>query len=226
MPDQVTPFEYIDKAFGYNLVQAFNIDPDYMPQQIKSFLERPQNKKIYFGGIEKQGAKAFRTMVEKRSADKKIIPSPLIVVHREVGSTTDEYQSFNETLQYKDILQAFKAQVIPKTFSFTIQIFARNDQREILDILSTLIDVWMYEHYSLTIPHVVKWTENQTEEQEEMNFPLDISLTDIQNPSWTPVIDGHYLGIENGKDVKTQIIVSNMITPSIIDFNFVGVESL
>ena len=226
MPTQTTSFEYIDKAFGLNIVKAFDIDPDYMPQQITSFLERPQNKKIHFGGIEKQGAKAFRTMVEKRSSDRKPIPSPLVVVHREIGSTTDQNYSFRETLQYKDILQAFKVQVIPKTFSFTIQIFARRDQKEILDIMSSLIDVWLYEHYSLTVPYVVKWTEDQVEKQQEMSFPLDISLVDIRNPAWTPVVDGHYIGIENGKDVKTQIIVSNMITPSITGFEFVGVESL
>lgn len=221
-----TAFEYIDKAFGLNLVKAFDIDPSYMPQEIKTFLSRPMNKKIHFGGIEKQGAKAFRTMIEKRSSDRKIIPSPLVVVHREVGSTNDKPDYLKEARQYKDILQGFQAQVLPTTFTFTIQMFARKDQREILDILSALVTGWLYEHYSMTAPHVVKWTENQVEHQEEMEIPVYISLTDIHNPSWSPVIEGHYLGIERGLDVNTQIILSSMITPSMVDFNFIGVESL
>lgn len=226
MPEQVTPFEYVDKAFGYNLVQAFNIDPSRMPTEIQSFLSRPQNEKIHFGGIEKQGAKAFRTAIEKRSAEKKIIPSPLVVIHSEIGSTNDKYEFQSSISQYKDILQAFDAKIMPKTFSYTIQIFARRDQRPILDLLSTLIDAWLYEHYILTIPHVVKWTENEVEEQAEIEIPLDLSIVDVVNPAWAPVIDGHYLGVEKGQEAATKVIISNMITPSVIDFNFVGVEGL
>ena len=228
MPQQTTPYEYMDKAFGYNLVQAFeNVTlGDDAPEEIVRYISRPQNKKNHIGGIEKQGAKAFRTMIEKRSADKKIIPSPLVVVHRELGSTNDKLDYFKQALQYKDILQAFEAQVMPKTFTFTIQLFVRSDQRDILDIMSSFIDGWLYEHYLLTIPHVVKWTENDVEQQEEITIFFEISKMDIDNPSWTPVIEGHYLGIERGLDASTMIILSNMITPSIIDFNFLGVESL
>ncbi len=230
MAEQITPFEYVDKAFGFNLVQAFSIDPTHMPKEIQSFLARDINKKIHFGGIEKQGAKAFRTMVEKRSPDKKSLPSPLIVVHREVGSTNDKYEYFSDVQQYQNILQAFKAQVAPKTFSFTIQIFARSDQRGILDFLHPMVDIWLREHSSITVPHVINWTEEiegeDVEQQEELQIPLDLNLTDIQNPAWVPVVDGHYLGVERGQDANTYVVLSNMIAPAVIDFNFVGVESL
>ncbi|MCK5611283.1 hypothetical protein KAR91_55955 [Candidatus Pacearchaeota archaeon] len=228
MPDKINPpeLEYIDKAFGLNIDQTFeDVDPEYMPARLKRFIEQGRNKRIYIGGTEKKGAKAFKTMIEKRSAEKKIVPTPLIAIHREVGSTTDKYDYYGKTTQFYSIAQAFKAQILPKTFSYTIQIIGKRDQRDLLEIMTGLIDGRLHESNMLLVPHIVKWDDNGPQ-QEELPVYVQLSKMDIDNPAWTPEFEGEYLTLEKGQEALTHIILSSVITPDIIDFNFLGVESL
>lgn len=228
MPDKINPpeLEYIDKAFGLNIDQTFeDVDPVYMPARLKKFIEQGRNKRIYIGGTEKKGAKAFKTMIEKRSTEKKIVPTPLIAIHREVGSTTDKYDYYGKKTQFYGIAQAFKAQILPKTFSYTIQIIGKRDQRDLLEIMTGLIDGRLHESNMLLVPHIVKWDDNGPK-QEELPVYVQLSKTDIDNPAWTPTFEGEYLTLEKGQEALTHIILSSVITPDIIDFNFLGVENL
>lgn len=228
MAEKITPpeLEYLDKAFGLNLDQVFeDLDTEYMPTPIQKFVTRGRGKRIHIGGTEKQPAKAFRTMVEKRSTDKKILPTPLILIHREVGTTTDKFDYYSKTEQFKDIAQAFKAKVLPKTFSYTIQILGRRTQRDLLEIMTMLIDGRFRENTALSVPHVVKWDDNGPQTK-EINVYVQLVETDTTNPAWTPTFEGDYMTLEKGQEVTTHIILSSIITPSIIDFNFLGVESL
>lgn len=219
--------EYIDKAFGLNLDQTFeDIDPFYMPSDLKKFIQRGRNKRILIGGTEKESAKAFRTKVEKRSKDKKILPTPLIVIHREIGTTTDQYDYFSKVSQYYHIAQAFKAQILPKTFSYTIQILGRKTQRDLLEIMSGLIDGRFRDNTALQVPHVVKWSEEGEEQEQEIPVHVQLVETDTTNPAWTPTFEDEYMTLEKGQEVATHIILSSVITPSLIDFNFIGVDSL
>ena len=218
--------EYIDKAFGLNLDQVFeDLDPEYMPTALQKFVARGRDKRIHIGGTEKQPAKAFRTSLEKRSTEKKPIPTPIILIHREVGTTTDQFDYYSKTEQFKDIAQAFKAKVLPKTFSYTIQILGTRTQRDLLEIMSMLIDGRFRENTALSVPHVVKWDDNGPQ-QKEINVYVQLVETDTTNPAWTPTFEGNYMTLEKGQEVTTHIILSSMITPSIIDFNFLGVEVL
>lgn len=225
----VTEFEYVDKAFGLNIDETFeNIDPTYMPARLKTFIEQGRNKRIYIEGIEKLGAKAFMAMIEKRSTEKRMVPTPLIAIHRETGTTTDQFDHYDKIIQYAAIAEAFHAQILPKTFSYTIKIIGRKEHRDLLETMTVLIDARLRNGNDVIYaPHIARWNDSEgAPQKKEINNYIQFSKTDIDNPAWTPTFEGGYMTLEKGQEVLTHAIVSSIITPSIIDFNFLGVESL
>lgn len=225
----VTEFEYLDKAFGLNIDQTFeDTDPTYMPARLKRFIEQGRNKRIYIEGVEKLGAKGFMTMIEKRSVEKKHVPLPLIAIHRETGTTTDQFDHYDKIIQYAAIAEAFHAQILPKTFSYTIKIIGNKEQRDLLETMTILIDARLRNGNDVIyFPHIARWDDNEGDpQQKEIKNYIQFSKTDIDNPAWTPTFEGNYMTLEKGQEVLTHAMISSIITPSIIDFNFLGVESL
>ena len=150
--------EGIDRALGSHILESFlNVTS---AQGLKDYLQRPANKRIYFG--EGESPKAYRHRLGRQKAVGEM-PLPIVALHRKMGHSIEDVMDIHKNMTQKIGLKtpvpdsyiegALNLVILPVILDYQLQCFAQD--RNAIDSFCDLVHSHLLQEKFFLVPYLI-----------------------------------------------------------------------